>query len=439
VRLALALLMASVPTWACSCVNTATPCSHIGGDSVIFVAKVLVDSGEGWGKGPAHVAVEEALQNVPEGLREVDISTAAGTSCYFRLQAGERYVIITKGSNYSVAGCSNSFLLRGNEHILDALRNQARGGAPRLVGTVRKSTGAYSQGDVIAGASVTAESGGAHYETTTDGLGRFVLPGLEPGRYKLAITKTGYLPDIAFNQRPSGAFVVNTTTKKLEPAVEPGLVGVSKNACSIWDLAMWPAGSVSGTVQSLDQKPLGGVAVQAFGFDARNKRGNQPLRTATTGPDGRYAISPLPEGKYVIGVNGAMYSDENEFAPTFYSGGDPIFLAESGSRDGIDLLLPPPRVAAQLKMKILGPDGYPFPGAYVTLENMKGVQRWYSKKGSNVAGANEVPVYVGEQYVVKAVYYGLNRTGTEERLEGSAQLTVTDTAPRLTIQLRPKN
>jgi hypothetical protein len=91
------LFMTSASSWACFCINTSTPCSRVGGSTAIFVARVLIDSGEGLGTGPAHVAIEEALQNVPPGLREADIDTAALTSCYFRLQAGERYVIISEG------------------------------------------------------------------------------------------------------------------------------------------------------------------------------------------------------------------------------------------------------------------------------------------------------------------------------------------------------
>src|SRR5581483_8253516 len=104
------------------------------------VARALTDSGERWGTGPARVAVEEPLQNVPSGLQETEIQTSAGTSCYFRLRAGERYVIISNGPRYSVGGCSNSFQVRGNEHILEALRDRVKGGPSRLVGTVLKST-----------------------------------------------------------------------------------------------------------------------------------------------------------------------------------------------------------------------------------------------------------------------------------------------------------
>ncbi len=153
------LLFAAAQSWACSCFSTTTPCSQVGGSTVIFVARVITDSGEGFGTGPAHVAIEEGLQNVPSGLREADINTAAGTSCYFRLKVGERYVIITKGPSYSVAACSSSFQIRGKEHILQALRDQINGGSPVLLGTVLKSTGAYSHGGGIEGVSVAAEAG----------------------------------------------------------------------------------------------------------------------------------------------------------------------------------------------------------------------------------------------------------------------------------------
>jgi hypothetical protein len=194
-RLLWTLLLTAAPALACSCVGKSTPCNYVGGSTVIFVARVLTDSGEGWGTGPTRVVIEEGLQNVPSGLRETKIDTAAGTSCYFRLKAGEWYVIVTQGPTYSVAACSSSFQLRGNGHILEALRNQVNGGAPRLVGTVRKSTGMYSQGEGLGGVSVLAEADGVAHETATDGLGHFVLPGLNPRRYKIEISKSGYVPD----------------------------------------------------------------------------------------------------------------------------------------------------------------------------------------------------------------------------------------------------
>src|SRR5262249_51571049 len=133
-----AVLTTLVPAWGCKCMGEASPCSEMGSSSVIFVAEGIVDSGERWGTGPAKVAIIEALQNVPAGQKEAMVATMAGTSCYFRLKAGERYVIITSGPNYSVGVCSSSFHLKGNEHILEAMRDRLKGGKSRLVGTVGK-------------------------------------------------------------------------------------------------------------------------------------------------------------------------------------------------------------------------------------------------------------------------------------------------------------
>src|SRR5262249_20128465 len=137
-RLLWTVLLAAAPAYGCSCSNVPTACSQVGGSTVIFVARVLVDSGEGMGTRPARVAIEEALQNVPPGLRETQINTSFGTSCYRPLKAGEKYVILTEARSYSVSFCSPSFQLYGNEHILDALRNAIRGGPSSLVGTVLK-------------------------------------------------------------------------------------------------------------------------------------------------------------------------------------------------------------------------------------------------------------------------------------------------------------
>ncbi len=150
-RLLLLASLITAPLFACGCINMASPCSNMSGDTVVFLGRVLVDSGEGVGTGPARVLVEEALFNVPPDLRGVEISTSAGTSCYYRLKAGERYVIYARKQDgpqdrLFVSGCSNTFPLQGKEHILDALRNKSRGGPSRMVGTVRRSSGSYLRG-----------------------------------------------------------------------------------------------------------------------------------------------------------------------------------------------------------------------------------------------------------------------------------------------------
>jgi hypothetical protein len=256
------------------------------------------------------VAIEERLLNVPKELREVEIDVSAGTSCYYHLKAGERYVVFALKSDDSksrklfLGACSNTFNVVGNEHILDALRNKAEGGVSRLVGRVRRSTGPYSHDGSVAGATVIADSPLGHYQVTSDGFGIYEIRGLAPERYRVQVLKDGFVPDSEYNNRWSGRLVVNKETRKIGPdKVDLGTVVVEQNSCEVWDVAMWPNGQISGTVHGTQGQRLSGVTVQAFAFDPKGERESRPLRTGTTDSQGKYAIGPLPGGKYVVGVN----------------------------------------------------------------------------------------------------------------------------------------
>ncbi len=422
----------------------ATPCSSLGGSVVIFVADVLVDSGEALGTGPAKVVIVEPLQNVPAEQREATIATSAGTSCYRRLRAGERYVIITNGPPYSVSGCNESFLLRGNEHILDAIRNQLRGGAPRLVGTVLKSTGRYSRQGGISNVRVELRSGESRYAATTDSEGRYAIPELEPGPYMLRISKEGYVPDEEHNLRWSGATPLKAKISASEPAGDVGPldntgaeIEIKGNSCEIRHLAMWPAGSIRGTVRGVEGKPVMGVTVQAFALDERGQRESSPLRTAATDVEGKYNIQPLPSGQYVVGVNASRSEDENPYLPAVYSNGQPVHLGEVGLAAGIDLAVGTPRTAAKLRVKAVTPAGKPYQGAVVRLDTPGGVQRWFSRERTDANGELVAPVYAGERYLVKVFAYV---TGNEfQNLAGTANVHVINQETAVTVVLQAEH
>ena len=144
----------------------------------------------------------------------------------------------------------------------------------------------------------------------------------------------------------------------------------------------------------------------------------------------------MPPGRYSIGVNGRTYNDEDVYPPTFYSGG-PVYLTESGALDSIDLALPPARVPARLRVKVVGPDGNAYAGATVRLDNLQGVQRWFSRDKSDANGELAVPTYLGEHFVVRATDL-VSSPGLRmlTRLEGAAQLEVADKSQSITILLR---
>jgi hypothetical protein len=437
-RQLLLALLAVLPAWTCSCFSSYTPCSVLDGRTIIFVAEVIVDSGEGLGEGPAKVRIVEPLQNVPTGLKEATIETRARTSCYRRLRAGERYVIISDGPKYSVSGCNPTFRLTGNEHILDAMRDQLQGGGPRLLGSVLSSTGPYTHHGGVPGAIVELIKGDSRHTATTDGEGRYVIPGLEAGRYRISVRGDRYVPDEEYNNRWSGRMAVNPKTNRIEPVNDvPGEIEIRPGSCEIRNLAMWPAGSIRGTVRGADGRPVPGVPVQAFQFNRRGEPESSPLQTATTGSDGGYRIEPLPAGQYVIGINARRYDDDNAYPPALYDGGRSVFLAESGSVDAIDLTVGAPRTPARLRVKVFGPDAKPIEGASVRLDTPEGAQRWFSRDKTDGTGELVAPVYVGQRYTVRASHY-MTRNNTIRDLEGTVSVDVTSPEAAVIVVLQER-
>lgn len=428
-RFLISILLAG-PGLACSCFHMDTPCSVLGGGSAVFVAEVIEDSGAGLGSGPARVKIVEVLQNVPKGLQEAVIETMAGTSCYRRLQAGKRYVIITRPERFDVSGCSSSFELAGKEHILAAMKRSLAGAGPGLVGSVSKRVGLYSHGSGVGGAEVELRKGELSYSVITGADGSYAIDGIEPGRYQFRVRKGGYVPDDEFNNGWTGEWRRNEATGVLEPFREaPGEIEIPAKTCRIRRLAMWPEGSIRGNVRGVDGRALAGVSVQAFGFDAKGRRESSPLRTASTDSAGNYRIELLPSGKYVVGVNARTYHDDNPYPPTLYAGGKAVQLSESGTVLGVDLVVPPARLAALLRIQVLDEEGRPYSGAAVRLESLTGVERWISRELTDHRGEIVAPVYVGERYQVKASRYGAG-------LQGVAEVDVVAQESRVNVVLR---
>lgn len=437
-----ALLIFAAPALACSCFSNVTPCSSLSGSNPVFVAFVLKDSGEGRGTGPARVRIEEGLVNTPESLGEVDIHTNAGSSCYRRLRAGERYVIYAdnqpRNNGWSISGCSPTFPVRGNEHLLDALRNAARKGPSRLVGKVLRMHNQYETAEGIAGATVTATSPLGQHSTTTGESGKFEIFGLLPGFYRLEVSKPGFESADEYNLRqpPANSRVFNKVTERYEadPEDKPGTVHILAQSCADRNLALWPDRSVSGRIFDTQGVPLPGVTVQAFPFKEGDRPTPSPLRVAKTDANGDYTLRPLPDGEYLIGVNIAPYDDSDAHPPT--RAASPVRIAEALPVKNIDLLLPPKRTSATLHLHIAGPDGAPLPGVFIQLADPAGRTRFTATEKTPSSGLLKVPVYLGEEYIVKAFYFP-NETGDFDYLGATVPITVTTLNPEARAVLSP--
>jgi len=282
----------------------------MGTSAIVLVARVTAEGGRAKQRN-THVVIEEALQNVPKGLQEVDIDNNAGSNCLYRLEPGERYVIVTD-SSYRIITCSTTFKVKGKEHVLEALGNQVKGGPTRIVGTVLRREVLFSGTDQpLAGVLVTAEIDGSSRKSTTDAYGRYEFLGLNPGRYTLTVSKERFVPETEQDNR------------LLERSVLAG-----KKSCVEWNAGMWADGSIAGVVRGLDGRVLSGVPAQAFAAEGEQTR-SWPDRVAASSRDGSYSLGPLPEGDYLVGLKSA--DGQANFTR--------VHVGESQAIKGIDLIL----------------------------------------------------------------------------------------------------
>lgn len=383
----------------CTCFNSGTACSSLASTPMVFVARVLEDSGEGWGKGPARVAIIENLHGLEEDQKELLVEVAAGTSCYHRLERDETYVIYAgpipgRRDRVRLEICSFSFRVADNQALLEALRAAQRGSPPRLIGKLTVRMAEYSNWQSGAGGLVIAASAAHRLKTISDQDGYFVFPNAPAGQYRISLDSNAYVID-----------------DSMRDSNGPTVVGAG--GCAMASVYAWPNGRIEGRVSGRSG-PLGGIEVQAFLRSERGGYDSQPIRTATSDADGKYTIRPLPPGDYYVGVNGEKYRDRGARPPRFFrnagtrNAAERIRLEMGASVSGIDLELPDPRVPARLRIEIVREDGSPGAGASASLDDAEGVQRGLIRDPKGGGGIIEAPVWLGETYRVRASLFGTN-------------------------------
>jgi hypothetical protein len=424
------LSIVATSVYGCSCVHGGSACSGIGGDTVVFLAKVAAGSGQGWGIRPGHVVIEEPLYNVPNDLHETDVQVAQGTSCYYPLRAGERYVIYAardpRTGTLSTNVCSHNFNVRGKENVLHALERQARGEPSSLVGTIERSTGRYSHEGAVPRAKVVISSGEQRFETYADEFGNYEFLAIPSGLYRFELEHLGFVPDEEFNHRWNGVLRLNRNGVISPSEQDKGVVTIAAKSCEVWDLAMWPNGRILGAVHNAGGEPIADATVQAFPFDKKAKRESEPLRTAISAADGSYMLDRLPGGAYIVGINAETYSDSSTYRPVEYSrdGTHSTRLMVEDAKDltGIDLVVGAPRQKATLTVTVVFPVDEPLAIGAVSLENLVRVQRAFARLTSK--SPVELPVFIGERYIVKASSYPLHGEARVDMSKENQSVTV---------------
>lgn len=225
-------------------------------------------------------------------------------------------------------------------------------------------------GGIVADATVTlsrVETGGTQIDpliTKSDRQGSFRFERIAPGRYRLAGSKPGYTNRSVVLTGTIGS-TGRTASARIDSGVE--LTVGSGQGIADRDVSLRRAGSIAGRVAEPDGIPAPDVHVFAairreFGYTVL------PETRTTSAWDGRYEITDLPAGNYLVVAQPipsgdpsgrladaerrapeAPVSSRPSFAPTLYPGvtdverAIAVALLEGVAVEGIDVWLTPPQ------------------------------------------------------------------------------------------------
>jgi protocatechuate 3,4-dioxygenase beta subunit len=134
----------------------------------------------------------------------------------------------------------------------------------------------------------------------TDVAGKFTLKEIEPGSYRLSVSRTGFVTEQYGRRKPGGPGAILTLRPKQEMKLE---------------FRMIPSGVISGKILDEDGEPLAGASVYASKQSySEGKRTLMAAWQAETNDLGEYRIYGLAPGRYFVSSTysrfGRTFSDE---------------------------------------------------------------------------------------------------------------------------------
>jgi hypothetical protein len=143
--------------------------------------------------------VETVVRGLKEDVREVSVNPAVGTSCYFELKAGERWLIFGGMSasepNLVHAGvCSGSREIRPGNTEISKIVASYLGGPNLFFGSVRLYNGwdfKWRNDNLLSGAEIKLTGAAKEWSARTGESGKFEVQGLPPGEYRFTVSRPG--------------------------------------------------------------------------------------------------------------------------------------------------------------------------------------------------------------------------------------------------------
>ena len=274
----------------CGCARVEPPCSAYWTDAAVFVGRVESVTREP-GARRVRLSVIESFRGVSAST--VDVLTApAGQRCSLPFKAGREYLVYASRSaatgSLTATACSRTRGVEDAGADLAYARALKDGTAApgRVTGQVlagRRDLNGRSIGAAAPMANVTvrlAKDASAD-RTTTNPAGDFLFEGRGAGSYTVNVD----VPDGYYSENPSWT---------VELRDGRGCVDVSA--------MLYPNGVVAGRVVDAAGRPVPGLTIEIATSSSSQRR------KTITDRDGRYEMTRLPAGRFVVGTNTVLAS-----------------------------------------------------------------------------------------------------------------------------------
>jgi len=432
-RRVIVLLLTSVtlaaepaPADACSC-DQPMPCLALGMATVVFVGTVThvepIPRRENNGR-PGYrrfrFDVERTFRNTtaryrrdPSSPRPVVELTAwdEGAGCIYGFEQGQRYLVFAREEQgFLIAGlCSGTFPLDRAKPYLDFLeRPPAKPEAGRVSGVVYFETREQRAQVKLPPLKVILRGDRFSRETTTDADGRFAFLDVPAARFTVTAV-------------PPAPFVA--TRDVVQESPDP-------RQCTFAALPVRYDGRIAGILRDRAGTPVARLRVQA-----RRPDGYEVVAEATTDASGKYELTGLSPGKYLVGVN--VVSPPMAQAP--YAGSSLETSIAAGQRlDLGPLTLSRPLTTIDLRGCAVWTDNRPVLDGWVmvdaTREQSRGAH--YEQVALDARGCFSLPAIEGNRYTLGVWAAIPPEWPLRTAMSQQTVIAVQNMAP-LTFQLKP--
>jgi hypothetical protein len=428
---------------ACSCVESGAACEDYWKASAVFLGRVETIARQSAKSSASQILADrrvtftvlEAFSGVQNGTVEVTTGSGGG-DCGFAFREGGEYVVYARRSTptgpLSVSLCSRTREVSRAASDLEYARAVASG-APiqaRISGDVVLATRSLSRRPVpeprpLADVAVRLERDGQTTRVVTGADGRFLAEGLKAGQYRARF-------DLSDGLYSEG------WPKTIELRDD--------RSCAEVHLAAFADGRVSGRAIDASGRPVAGLTIEltvAVGLD--DALGPERIRDLTDA-DGRYEITHIPAGRFVVAINTERDREGTLLQPrVFYPGVTSLASAtgislKAGERVELeDFVLPRDLVFVPVSGIVLDAGGSPAPNARVYLKGQAEADYILSEPAVTDAGGRfTLAAIAGRGYRLFAERH--REEGSSVRIDSSEQtpFVASATAAPFKLSLRAR-